>query len=108
MNKGYFKPVSESIAAMRAEERAPDEQRQILFTGDPLRNDCVVNLQASENIRDAWIAGTVWPIAAVNTATNRRWLASIRCGRSKCSIVETIFYDGKRLFQCEEKSLLGW
>ena len=32
MNKGYFKPVSESIAAMRAEERAPDEQRQILFT----------------------------------------------------------------------------
>jgi poly(hydroxyalkanoate) depolymerase family esterase len=99
MNKGYFKPVSELIAAMRAEERAPDEQRQIPLMAIHSRNDCVVNLQASENIRDAWIRRYgLGPTAAENTDCTTEGVACEHqiYGEPKQSIVETIFYDGKR------------
>ena len=57
--QGRFKPVSAVVAAMRAEQSRPDEQRPIPIIAIHARNDCKVNVTGSENIRD-FVARPLW------------------------------------------------
>jgi poly(hydroxyalkanoate) depolymerase family esterase len=99
--QGRFKPVSADVAAMRAEESRPDEQRPIPIIAIHDRNDCKVNLTGSENIRDSWLARYGINQAAV--ATTDCTAKGVACTQTKYglpqrSVVETVFYDGDRGF----------
>jgi poly(hydroxyalkanoate) depolymerase family esterase len=99
MSRGYFKPISEIVAAMRAEQRAPDEHRPIPMMVIHSRNDCVVNAMASENIRDAWLSRYGGEPSARETTDCTA--EGVTCqhekfGTPQRSIVETVFYDGRR------------
>jgi hypothetical protein len=63
------------------------------------RNDCVVNKLASENIRDAWIRR--YGLSPSATATLDCTAEGVPCtqtryGSPQRSVVETVFYEGKR------------
>jgi poly(hydroxyalkanoate) depolymerase family esterase len=99
--QGRFNPVSADVAAMRAEESRPDEQRPIPIIAIHDRNDCKVNLTGSENIRDSWLARFGINQAAV--ATTDCTAKGVSCtqtkyGRPQRSVIETVFYDGDRGF----------
>jgi poly(hydroxyalkanoate) depolymerase family esterase len=99
MNTGYFKPVSEIVAAIRAEQRGPEEQRQVPIMTIHSWHDCVVNVRASEQIRDVWISRyAVEPSITEKTdCTTEEVACEInKYGTATQSIVETVFYDGKR------------
>jgi poly(hydroxyalkanoate) depolymerase family esterase len=97
--KGTFKSISADVAAMRAEQRRPDEQRAIPMMAIHSRNDCVVNILGSENIRDSWIRRFgVNPTAIATTDCAKQGVActQTKYGTPQRSVVETVFYDGKR------------
>ncbi|MFB9264636.1 PHB depolymerase family esterase [Bradyrhizobium erythrophlei] len=98
-NPGIFKPISADAVAMQMEQKQPEEQRQIPVMAIHSRNDCVVNILGSENIRDSWIRRYGLNSSAV--ATSDCTAKGVACtqtkyGTAQRSIVETIFYDGKR------------
>ncbi len=99
MNRGYFTPISQTAAAMRAEQRMPDEQREIPIMVIHSQNDCVVNIGASENIRDAWILR--YGVEPSATETIDCTTEGVACERRryvtrKKLVIETVFYAGKR------------
>jgi poly(hydroxyalkanoate) depolymerase family esterase len=99
--QGQFKPVSADVAAMRAEESRPDEQRPIPIIVVHDRNDCIVNLTGGANIRDSWLARYGINQAAVATTDCTAKGVSctqIKYGQPQRSVVETVFYDGDRGF----------
>ena len=97
-NKGVFKSVSDDVAAMQMEQRRPEEQRPIPIMAIHLRNDCVVNILGSENIRDSWIARygvNSTAVEATDCTAKGVACTQTKYGSSQRSIVETVFYDGK-------------
>lgn len=99
--QGRFKPVSAVVAAMRAEQSRPDEQRPIPIIAIHARNDCKVNVTGSENIRDSWLGRYGINQAAV--ATTDCTARGVACTHTKYglprrSVVETVFYEGDRGF----------
>jgi poly(hydroxyalkanoate) depolymerase family esterase len=98
VNKGTFKSISADVGAMQAEERRPEEQRPIPIMAIHSRNDCVVNVLGSENIRDSWIRRFgVNPGAIGTTDCTAQGVActQTKYGTPQRSVVETVFYDGK-------------
>jgi poly(hydroxyalkanoate) depolymerase family esterase len=98
-NKGILKSVSSDVAAMQMEQNRPEDQRPIPIMAIHSRNDCVVNIAASENIRDAWLARYGVSGAAIESADcSAQGIActQTRFGSAQGSLVETVFYDGKR------------
>ena len=98
---GRFKPVSAVVAAMRAEQSRPDEQRPIPIMAIHARNDCKVNLTGSESIRDSWLSR--YGINEVAFATTDCAAEGVACthkkyGLPRRSVVETVFYEGDRGF----------
>jgi len=97
--KGTFKTISSDVTAMQAEQRRPEEQRAIPIMAIHSLNDCVVNLLGSENIRDSWLRRYGVNPAAVETKDCTK--EGVACtqtkyGTTQRSVVETVFYDGKR------------
>jgi hypothetical protein len=98
-NPGLFKSVSADVAAMRMEQSHPAEERATPIMVVHSRNDCVVRILGSENIRDTWIRHLdAGPDAIATSDCTREGVACERkvYGTSRRSIVETVFYDGKR------------
>ena len=98
-NKGVFNSISADVAAMQTEQGRPEEQRPIPIIAIHSRNDCVVNILGSENIRDAWIRRYGINPTAVETtdcATQGVACTQTKYGAPQRSVVETVFYDGKR------------
>jgi hypothetical protein len=98
-NQGTFKPVSADAAAMQMEQRQPEEQRPIPIMAIHSRNDCVVNVLGSENIRDSWIRRYGLSPTAVGTSDcTAKGVActQTKYGSAQRSVIETVFYDGKR------------
>jgi hypothetical protein len=98
-NPGSFKPVSADVVAMKTEQQQPEEQRPVPIMAIHSRNDCVVNKLASENIRDAWIRR--YGLSPSATATLDCTAEGVPCtqtryGSPQRSVVETVFYEGKR------------
>jgi|GEM_PF-385435 poly(hydroxyalkanoate) depolymerase family esterase len=98
-NPGSFKPVSADTVAMQMEQRQSDEQRPVPVMAIHSRNDCVVNILGSQNIRDSWIRRYGLNPSAV--ATSDCTAKGVACtqtkyGSAQRSVVETVFYDGKR------------
>ena len=96
---GTFRAVPAVVDAMRAEQGRPEEQRQVPIMAIHSLNDCTVRVQASENIRDSWLAryGIGQDTAIVTDCTTQ----GVRCehrrfGPAARSVVETAFYDGRR------------
>ena len=99
--QGRFKPVSAVVAAMRAEQSRPDEQRPIPIIAIHARNDCKVNVTGSENIRDSWLGRYgINQAAVVTTDCTARGVACThtKYGLPRRSVVETVFYEGDRGF----------
>ena len=98
-NTGIFNSISADVAAMQREQGRPEEQRPIPVIAIHSRNDCVVNVLGSENIRDAWIRRYgVNPTAIETTDCTTQGVActQTKYGAPQRSVVETVFYDGKR------------
>ncbi len=98
-NKGVFKSISADVAAMQTEQRQPEEQRAIPIMVIHSRNDCVVNILGSENIRDTWIRRYGVNSTALETTdctTQGVTCTQTKYGAPQRSVVETVFYDGKR------------
>jgi poly(hydroxyalkanoate) depolymerase family esterase len=98
-NPGTFKSVAAVVDAMRAEQRRPEEQRQVPIMAIHSNNDCTVNPLGSRNIRDSWLrrygvaptpAGTATCAAEGVACTHNRY------GTAQRSVVETVFYEGRR------------
>jgi poly(hydroxyalkanoate) depolymerase family esterase len=97
-NPGLFKPVSADALAMQKEQQQPDEQRPVPIIAIHSRNDCVVNILGSQNIRDSWIRR--YGLSATPVATSDCTAKGVACSQTKYgtaqrSVVETVFYDGK-------------
>ena len=97
-NPGLFKSTAEVVAAMEAEQRAPEEQRMIPFMVIHSHNDCTVNKKASELIRDSWIRRYDTSETASETMDCSK--EGVNCVHKKYGIqgrstVETVFYEGK-------------
>ena len=98
-NPGNFKPVSVDVVAMQTEQQQPEEQRPIPIMTIHSRNDCVVNKLGSENIRDAWIRRyglSPSAIATLDCTAEGISCTQTKYGSARRSVVETVFYDGKR------------
>jgi poly(hydroxyalkanoate) depolymerase family esterase len=98
-NPGNFKPVSADVVAMQTEQQQPEAQRPIPIMAIHSRNDCVVNKLGSENIRDAWIRRyglSSSAIATLDCTAEGVPCTQTRYGSSQRSVVETVFYEGKR------------
>lgn len=98
-NPGIFRPVTDVVAAIRAEQSRPEEQRPAPIIIIHSRNDCVVNAKGSDNIRDSWITRYAVDPTAVATVDCRT--EGVACVRTKYGsagrvLVETVFYDGER------------
>jgi poly(hydroxyalkanoate) depolymerase family esterase len=94
---GVFKPLDEVVEAMDAEmgqEKRPVPILIIHSTGD-----CVVNIRASENIRDTWGKAfgvdTASPVLSVSGVTEGTHWSHSRYGeRDGGTVVETLFVEG--------------
>jgi poly(hydroxyalkanoate) depolymerase family esterase len=98
-NPGQFKPVAALVAAMLAEQSRPEDQRPVPVMVIHSRNDCVVNIKASENIRDSWLrlyGVDATPAAAADCSAEGVACSHTKYGSQQRSIVETVFYDGER------------
>jgi poly(hydroxyalkanoate) depolymerase family esterase len=98
LNPGTFKPVSADVVAMKKEQNEPEEQRPVPIMAIHSRNDCVVNILGSENIRDSWIRR--YGLSHRAMATSDCTAEGVACtqrkyGTAENSIVETVFYDGR-------------
>jgi poly(hydroxyalkanoate) depolymerase family esterase len=99
LNPGTFKPVSADTVAMQVEQKQPEDQRVVPIMAIHSRNDCVVNILGSQNIRDSWIRR--YGLNAGAVATSDCTAKGVACtqtkyGTAERSAVETVFYDGKR------------
>jgi poly(hydroxyalkanoate) depolymerase family esterase len=97
-NPGTFKPIANIVAAIKAEQKAPEEGRKIPFMTIHSNNDCTVNKKGSENIHDSWIQRYEARSTAFETKDCRA--EGVACshkkyGDPKRSVVETVFYEGK-------------
>jgi hypothetical protein len=84
---------------MQAEQGKPGEQRPIPFMAIHSRNDCTVNVKASENIRDSWISRyglNQAAVAAVDCSAEGVACMQTKYGPALRPVVETVFYDGGR------------
>jgi poly(hydroxyalkanoate) depolymerase family esterase len=93
---GIFNPVSADVTAMQREQSRPDEQRPIPIMAIHARNDCVVNVLGSQNIRDSWISR--YGVDQTAVATTDCTAQGVACTQTKYglpqrSAVETVFYD---------------
>jgi poly(hydroxyalkanoate) depolymerase family esterase len=98
-NPGSFKPVSADAVAMQMEQRLPEEQRPIPVMAIHSRNDCVVNILGSENIRDSWIRRyglSPNAVATLDCTAEGVSCTQTKYGTAQRSAVETVFYDGRR------------
>jgi poly(hydroxyalkanoate) depolymerase family esterase len=98
-NPGTFKSISADVAAMQSEQRRPEEQRTIPIMAIHSRNDCVVNILGSENIRDSWLRRYGVNSTAIQTldcTTPGVSCTQTKYGTPRRSAIETVFYDGKR------------
>jgi poly(hydroxyalkanoate) depolymerase family esterase len=93
---GRFNPVAADVAAMMAEERKPEEQRPIPIMAIHSRNDCIVNILGSEDIRDSWLLRygvDRAPVATVDCSARGLACTQAKYGVPQRSVVETVFYD---------------
>jgi poly(hydroxyalkanoate) depolymerase family esterase len=98
-NPGRFKPVSDVVTAMRNEQRTTAERRVIPMMTIHSSNDCTVNKQASENIRDSWLqryGSRGAPFATVDCTKEGVSCTHQKYGSARRSVVETVFYAGAR------------
>ena len=95
---GFFKSVSADVAAMRNEQQAGADQRVIPLMTIQSSNDCTVNAEAADRIRDTWLERYAVARAPVDTddcsaegvpCTRQRY------GSTERSIVETVLYEGE-------------
>jgi poly(hydroxyalkanoate) depolymerase family esterase len=98
-NPGTFKSVADDVAAMRAEQRRPDEQRPVPIMAIHSNNDCTVNVRGSQNIRDSWLRR--YGVSQTATSTADCSAEGVACtrtvyGPTQRSVTETVFYDGAR------------
>jgi poly(hydroxyalkanoate) depolymerase family esterase len=96
---GIFRPVEAVVAAMRAEQRRPEEQRPVPIMAIHSRNDCVVHALASENIRDSWLRRyglSPTPSATLDCQHEGVACTQLKYGPPQRSVVETVIYDGER------------
>jgi len=94
-----FNSVAAVAEAMRAEQRRPEEQRPVPIMAIHSRNDCTVSVRGSENIRDSWLARYGIPAGASTTTdctTEGVACEHWRYGPAQRSVVETVFYEGRR------------
>ena len=94
-----FNSIPAVVAAMRAEQQRPEEQRPVPIMAIHSRNDCTVNVRGSENIRDAWLGRYgigQSTAAAADCTTEGVGCEHRRYGPPQRSVVETVFYDGRR------------
>ena len=97
--RATFNSLPTVVGAMRTEQRRPEEQRLVPIMAIHSRNDCTVNVRGSENIRDSWLtrygigqgSPTVADCTTEGVACEHR-----RYGPAGRSIVETVFYEGRR------------
>jgi poly(hydroxyalkanoate) depolymerase family esterase len=95
---GFFKSVSADVAAMRNEQKTSADQRVIPLMTIQSSNDCTVNAQAAEHIRDSWLERYAVPSAPVDTEDCSAEGVSCsrqRYGSTERSIVETVLYEGE-------------
>jgi poly(hydroxyalkanoate) depolymerase family esterase len=97
LNPGSFKPISADAVAMQTGngDRKSSVNRDLAIHS---RNDCVVNILGSENIRDSWIRR--YGLSPTTVATLDCTAQGVACtqtkyGSAQRSVVETVFYDGK-------------
>lgn len=98
-NPGTFRPISDVISAMKAEQQASEEKRIIPFMTIHSNNDCTVNKKASELIRDSWVEryeASTSPYETTNSAIEGVSFTHNKYGISGRSVVETVFYDGEK------------
>ncbi len=99
VNPGSFKPVSADAVAMQMEQKQPEDQRPVPIMAIHSRNDCVVNILGSDNIRDSWIRRyglSPNAVATLDCTAEGVACTQTRYGTAQRSVVETVFYDGKR------------
>ena len=99
VNPGSFKPVSADAVAMQMEQKQPEDQRPVPIMAIHSLNDCVVNILGSENIRDSWIRRyglSPNAVATLDCTAEGVACTQTRYGTAQRSVVETVFYDGKR------------
>jgi poly(hydroxyalkanoate) depolymerase family esterase len=99
MITGSFKSIPADVVAMQTEQQRPEDQRPVPIMAIHSLNDCVVNILGSENIRDSWIRRySINPTAteAKDCTTKGVACTQTKFGTSQRSVVETVFYDGKR------------
>jgi len=95
---GFFKSVSADVAAMRNEQKTSADQRTIPLMTIQSSNDCTVNAQAAEHIRDTWLERYAVGRAPVDTDDCSAEGVSCtrqRYGSTERSIVETVLYEGE-------------
>ncbi len=92
------KPVSSVVAAMRREQRTPEEQRLVPLMVIASRNDCTVNFRNATNLRDSWIERYGAAPNPVETRTESPDGIATTIARhvnaAGETVVETVFYDG--------------
>jgi poly(hydroxyalkanoate) depolymerase family esterase len=96
---GTFRQIPAVVAAMQAEQRRPEEQRQVPIMAIHSRNDCTVHALASENIRDSWIRRyglSRTPAATLDCQNEGVACTHVKYGPPQRSVVETVLYDGER------------
>lgn len=94
---GFFKSVSADVAAMRNEQKDSAEQRVIPLMTIQSSNDCTVNAQAADHIRDTWLERYAVARAPVDTDDcSAEGVSCIRqrYGSAERSLVETVLYEG--------------
>jgi len=97
-NPGTFRPISDVVAAIKAEQSAAEEGRTVPLMTIHSNNDCVVNKKGSENIRDSWLQRYgASPTAFETTDCRAEGVACThkKYGDPKRSAVETVFYEGE-------------
>jgi poly(hydroxyalkanoate) depolymerase family esterase len=96
---GHLKPVSADVAAMRGEQKTEAERRAIPMMTIHSNNDCTVNKQASENIRDSWLqryGANATAFENLNCSKEGVSCTHRKYGSARRSVIETVFYDGAR------------
>jgi poly(hydroxyalkanoate) depolymerase family esterase len=92
-----LKGVAELVAAMAAEQTAPEEQRLVPMMVVHSSNDRTVPFKNGQNIRDVWVtrhAASTTPEERDCSAEGVACEHSIYRDGAGRSVVETVFYDG--------------
>lgn len=95
---GFFKSVSADVAAMRNEQKSSAEQRTIPLMTVQSSNDCTVNAQAAERIRDTWLdryGVSRTPVDSEDCSAEGVSCTKQRYGSAERSLVESVLYSGE-------------